>query len=296
MAGPWHTGRGGGRVSETLGEFTFSCCLPNNPHSSNRAMLIQSIRGTWWPAEQLCSCVWGAFFKISCLRLYQLNYTSISTCQGFTGTFLWAWLGSSMSPVLPEQQTGVATPPRCNSGSWDMGQGFSYPCQADLCEHPAIAVPPGLVAQDPLLHFQVLQHFERPWQILVASLVAFKGCPISPKESVSPVCCCVCTLQRGTEQGDVSLFPGWVLCLAVQESQGMCQAATCTGGTAVLEKGEWSSTNGICTMHLLLWKLWEALTGVILLGVFFVCIPQSWVHLLLWLKLHQAQRKRKVNK
>lgn len=64
------------------------------------------------------------------------------------------------------------------------------------------------MAHDPLLHFQALQHFERPRQILVASLVAFEGFDISAKESVSAVCCCACTLQRGTEQGDISLSPG----------------------------------------------------------------------------------------
>lgn len=142
-----------------------------------------------------------------------------------------------MSPVLPEQQTGVATPPRCNSGSWDMGQGFSYPYQT--------------------VSIQQLQFLQAWW--LRTLCCTSKPCSIL--KGHDRFWWLLWWLLRASTFLPRRVFQqcpqGWVLCLAMQESQGMCRADTCTGGTGVLEKGEWSSTNavGMCTMHLLLWKL-----------------------------------------
>lgn len=47
---------------------------------------------------------------------------------------------------------------------------------------------------------------------------------------------------------------GWVLCLAMQESRGMCQADTCTGGTGEQVNCAAQMQTGICTMCLLLWR------------------------------------------
>lgn len=279
MARPWHAGRGGGRVSETLGEFTFFCCLPSNPHSSNREMLIQSIKGTWWPAEQVCSCVWSVFRKNSHLILYQLNY---STCQGFTGTFLWAWQGSSTSPVLPEQQTGIAAPPRCSLRSWDMGQGFSYPFQADLCVHPATAAPPGLVAQDPWLRFKALQHLRK-------AMADFGGCWGLPHSCQGECFTCLLLCVHLADRCRAR----W--CVLVPRA-GFCTWPwrECASLTPALEEQvSWWIVQHKCSLESALCihccgNAWEALAGVILLEAFLVCIPQSWVQLLLWLKLHQT--------
>lgn len=160
-----------------------------------------------------------------------------------------------MSPVLPEQQTGVATPPKCNSGSWDMGQGFSYPCQTVSIQQLQFLEAWWLMTlcctSKPC---STLKGHDRFWWLLWWLLRASTFLPRRVFQQSAVVRAPCRELQSKVT------YPcpqGWVLCLAMQESQGMCRADTCTGGTGVLEKGEWSSTNavGMCTMHLLLWKL-----------------------------------------
>lgn len=143
------------------------------------------------------------------------------------------------------------------------------------------------------------RHPARPRQILVAALVAAEGCHVLVEQGVSLLCCCVCTfLQTGTEQGNMCPWPQrWVLCRAMQGSQGVCHADTCSwrnrwavGRCIMQNKCRLESALCICCCG----NTSEVLIVVILLGVVLVSIPLSWIQLLLWLKLHQAQRKRKI--